>query len=34
MLQNEPLGKMTDLAAQGALAGTQEEKKEGLPPEE
>ena len=31
--QDEPAGKMTGLAEQGALAGTQE-KKEGLPPME
>jgi len=31
VLQDEPAGKMTRLAEQGALAGAQE-KKEGLPP--
>jgi len=31
--QHEPVGKMTGLVEQGALAGTQE-KKEGLPPME
>jgi len=33
VLQEEPAAKMTGLAKQGALAGTQE-KKEGLPPME
>jgi len=33
VLQDEPEGKMTGLAEQGALAGTQEQK-EGLPPME
>ena len=30
MLQDEPTGKMTSLAEEGVIAGTQE-KKEGLP---
>jgi len=33
VLQDQPAGKMTSLAEQGGLAGTQE-KKEGLPPME
>jgi len=31
VMQDEPVGKMTRLSEQGALAGTQEKKK-GLPP--